>query len=74
VGVSNESQEDAYRYYRKWLEQYYIWIKKDWHYVTESDYWNLMSWKYISIKKKGEIPKYTMKQLKDKIWNFELVK
>jgi len=59
VGVSNDSQEDADKYYRPSFAQYYIWRKKDWNYVTDYDSF-LMSRKYISIKKEWKISEYTL--------------
>ena len=56
VGASNENQEDADRDYIEDLNQFYIWIDKNWFYITENNYWKLMIWRYISIKKEGKIP------------------
>ena len=74
VGASNFKQKHSDKNYKENIKVFYVWKNKKWKYVVEENNWDLYACEFISIKKKGEIPKYTMKQLKDKIWNFELVK
>ena len=73
IGVSDKCQEEADRNYEK-KEQYFIWKSRDWRYVAEKDSWTIMLWKFISIKQKEEMPEYTLKQLKEKYWDFKLIK
>lgn len=49
VAVSDKSIEDALE--RNWInswKEYYIWIAKNWEYVTEDKDWCTSTWKFIA--------------------------